>query len=225
MAEPTPAHPTTPSRPPASLEGARLPLVAILRGIRPEEAVDVASALYEAGFRLIEVPLNSPRPLASIERIAHRFDDCLVGAGTVTRLQEVGDVRSAGGRLIVSPHLDATLVRAAIDAGLQALPGVATPTEAFAAVHAGARHIKVFPAEMVTPTVLKAWMAVLGEHAAFYPVGGISPESMAAFLAAGARGFGLGSALYRAGDEADAVGTRATRFVDAWDALHGRLKA
>ena len=204
---------------------ATLPLIAILRGLPPDDALPVGDALYEAGFRLIEVPLNSPEPLTSIRRLADHLPDCLVGAGTVLGADEVAAVAQAGGRLIVSPNFDAEVVAAARALGLAAIPGVATPTEAFAALEAGAAALKAFPAEGLPPEVLRAWRAVIPADVAVLPVGGITPERIAAYRAAGASGFGLGSALYRPGDAAALVAARAARFVDAWEAAGGRFRA
>jgi len=196
---------------------ARLPLVAILRGLRPGEAVPVAEALYEAGFRLIEVPLNSPEPFTSIETLRRRLpEDALVGAGTVLRAEDVARLAETGAELAVMPHADTAVIGAAARAGLLCVPGIATPTEAFAALAAGAAALKVFPAEMVGPPVIKAIRAVLPAGTRLLPVGGITPENMAPFLEAGAAGFGLGSALYKPGLTATEVGTRARRFVEAW---------
>jgi 2-dehydro-3-deoxyphosphogalactonate aldolase len=196
---------------------AALPLVAILRGIRPDEAQGIGAALYEAGFRLIEVPMNSPQPLDSIARLARSLPaDAVVGAGTVLSTAAVHDVRNAGGTLIVMPHADTEVIRAAKAAGMSCVPGAATPTEAFAAVHAGADALKLFPAELVTPAVMRAMRAVLPPALPLLPVGGISPESMTVWRAAGAAGFGLGSALYQPGLDAAAVSARARAFVNAW---------
>lgn len=194
----------------------RLPLVAILRGLRPEEAVPVGEALVRAGFAIIEVPLNSPRPLESIRRLQQAFgDQALIGAGTVTSPAAVAEVAEAGGRLIVMPHSDPAVVRAAKQAGLFCAPGVATPTEGFAALANGADALKLFPAEALGPAVLKAWRSVFPAETAFLPVGGITPQGMAPFLQAGATGFGLGSALYRPGDTPEQVAARAADFVAA----------
>lgn len=194
-----------------------LPLVAILRGIRPDEALAVGNALVDAGFRVIEVPMNSPQPLESIrllsEALGHR---CLIGAGTVLQPEQVTEVAAAGGKLIVMPHADTRVISAAKRAGLYCVPGVATPTEAFAAVQAGADAIKLFPAELLTPPVLKAWRAVMPRDLPMLPVGGITPENMAPYIAAGANGFGLGSALYAPGRDAIDVGRRARAFAQAW---------
>jgi 2-dehydro-3-deoxyphosphogalactonate aldolase len=200
---------------------ADLPLVAILRGLTPDEALPIARALYGAGFRLIEVPLNSPEPLRSIAAIrAALADDALVGAGTVLTPQSVADVRAAGGELIVMPHADTAVIRAAKAAGAVCMPGVATPTEAFAALEAGADALKLFPAELITPAALKAMRAVLPAGTTLYPVGGITPEGMAVYRAAGAAGFGLGSALYVPGRAAADVAQRAQAFGEAWRRLN-----
>lgn len=192
------------------------PLVAILRGITPEEAEPVGEALVEAGFRLIEVPLNSPQPLESIARLAARFGEvATVGAGTVTAVTEVGAVCNAGGTLIVSPHTDERVIAATAAEGMISLPGFLTPTEAFAALRAGANALKLFPAEAATPAALKAQRAVLPPEVPVLPVGGIVPASLAPWLAAGANGFGLGSALYRPGMTTSEVSERAQRFVAA----------
>jgi len=199
---------------------AQLPLVAILRGLTPSEAPDILRALAGEGFALIEVPLNSPDPLASIRAMrAIAPPGVLIGAGTVLSAAAVADVADAGGVLIVTPHCDAAIIGAAKARGLIALPGVATPSEAFAALAAGADGLKAFPAEMIAPSILKAWRAVLPASAPILPVGGITPESMATYVAAGAAGFGLGSALYRPGDNAQRVARNAAAFVAAWRAL------
>ncbi|MDX6750955.1 2-dehydro-3-deoxy-6-phosphogalactonate aldolase [Geminicoccaceae bacterium 1502E] len=196
---------------------AALPLVAILRGIRPEEALPVGEALAGAGFRIIEVPLNSPEPLESIRLLARRFGDgLLVGAGTVTSPAAAGQVVEAGGRIIVMPHGDVGVIREAKRLGAFCVPGVATPTEAFAALTAGADALKLFPAELITPPVVKAMRAVLPQGTRLLPVGGIEPGGMAVYRAAGAAGFGLGSALYRPGMAPAEVAERARRFVEAW---------
>ena len=200
-------------------------LIAILRGVTPPDCCEIADAIYAAGFRTIEVPLNSPEPLRSIERLAARFGDCLVGAGTVLDAAQVPAIHAAGARLVVAPNMNPAVVGASLERGMVVIPGVATPTEAFEAIGLGARQLKLFPAEAIAPPVVRAWRSVLPEDVALFPVGGITPERMGPYLEAGAAGFGLGSALYRAGDTASAVGERALRFVAAWQALHGRFVA
>lgn len=196
---------------------AQLPLVAILRGLTPAEAAPIAQVLYDAGFRLIEVPLNSPDPLTSITSIRRLLpSDALVGAGTVLSADAAAQVRSAGGEIVVMPHADVAVIRAAKAAGMLCIPGVATPTEAFAALGAGADALKLFPAELVTPAALKAMRAVLTAGVALLPVGGITPERMQAYREAGATGFGLGSALYAPSMSAKEVGARAVAFASAW---------
>lgn len=195
---------------------ARLPLIAILRGVRPDEVEPIGEALIAAGFAIIEVPLNSPDPLDSIARLARRCEGrAVVGAGTVLRTADVGAVADAGGTLIIAPNADRDVISAAIGRGLVALPGIATPTEAFAALSAGAAALKLFPAEAASPAALKAMRAVLPRDTRILPVGGITPAAMAPWQAAGAAGFGLGSALYAPGMTAADVGQRAAAFVAA----------
>jgi 2-dehydro-3-deoxyphosphogalactonate aldolase len=196
----------------------RMPLIAILRGVTPEESVSVGQALLDAGFTLIEVPLNSPEPLASIEALAQAFPEALIGAGTVLAPDDVPRVAGAGGQLIVAPNFDPEVVREAVRCGLACLPGVMTPTEAFAALRVGATALKVFPAELIGPAGIKALRAVLPPEARMLPVGGITPESLLAYGNAGAAGFGIGSALYRPGMTATEVATRARAFASAWRA-------
>ena len=193
-----------------------LPLVAILRGIRHTEAVSIGTALVGEGWQLIEVPLNSPKPLASIEAMSATLPSALVGAGTVLTVEQVREVHAAGGRLIVSPNFDAAVVRLAVQLEMVSLPGVATISEAFAALAAGAHALKLFPAEMLAPPVVKAWRAVLDPNTALLPVGGITPEGMEVYRAAGANGFGLGSALYKPGQDAATVAAQARAFITAW---------
>ena len=197
-----------------------LPLVAILRGLAPDEAAATGRAIVAAGFRVLEVPLNSPQPLDSIARLAEALGaDVLVGAGTVMTPAQVDAVANAGGRLIVMPHADTAVIRAAKAAGLLCMPGVATPTEAFAALAAGADGLKLFPAEQLSPAVLKAWRAVLPRTVPVLPVGGIAPDTMAPWIAAGAAGFGIGSALYAPGRSLDDTTQRARAFAQAWHIL------
>ncbi len=197
-----------------------LPLVAILRGLQPDRARDVGMALVDAGFRMIEVPLNSPEPFRSIEILAKSLPgNVLVGAGTVMEPDDVNGVRDVGGRLIVMPHGDLTVIRRAKELGLICAPGVATPTEAFAALKAGADAIKIFPAEAMPPIIVKAWRAVLPKHVIVLPVGGIRPDTMKDYVAAGANGFGLGSALFTPAMSAPEIARNARDFAAAWKAL------
>jgi 2-dehydro-3-deoxyphosphogalactonate aldolase len=193
-----------------------LPLVAILRGLTPAEAADVGDAIVEPGFRLLEVPLNSPQPFASIALMRTRFPQALVGAGTVLDVQQVRDVHAAGGELIVSPNFNAEVIAEAVRLGMVCLPGVMTPTEAFGALAAGATGLKLFPAELASPAVVKALLAVLPRGTPLMPVGGITPANMAEWRAAGATGFGIGSALYKPGKQAPAVRADAARFIAAY---------
>jgi 2-dehydro-3-deoxyphosphogalactonate aldolase len=195
-----------------------LPLVAILRGLKPEEAFEVGQAILNAGFHILEVPLNSPDPLRSIQILAEAFPSALVGAGTVTTAQQVRDIKAAGGQLIISPHLDDNVVCEAVNLGLFSMPGVATPTEAFRAIALGAHGLKLFPAEMISPAVVKSMRAVLPAQIHLIPVGGIGTHNMANYRQCGASGFGIGSALFSPGKSAQAVGESATAFVQAWQA-------
>ncbi len=194
---------------------ARLPLVAILRGLTPPEAPAIGEVLAEVGFTLIEVPLNSPQALRSITLLARAHPQLLVGAGTVMSVDEVRAVHAAGGRLIVSPHFDPEVVRSAVELGLACLPGVLTPSEIFAALAAGAHGLKLFPAEMAGPAVVKALRAVVPAAVPLLPVGGISTDNMPAYAEAGASGFGIGSALYQPGRSPLDVEARARAFAAA----------
>ena len=195
---------------------AACPLVAILRGLHPDEALAVGGALASAGWKLVEVPLNSPEPLLSIDALARTFPDALVGAGTVLEPSQVRDVHAAGGRLVVAPNFDAEVVREAARLEMVCLPGVLTATEAFAALAAGASGLKLFPAEMITPAAVKALRAVLPADTLLFPVGGIHTGNMAAYRDAGANGFGIGSALFKPGASPAAVKTAALDFSAAW---------
>ncbi len=189
---------------------ARCPLVAILRGLRPEEAEAVGDALVEAVVAILEVPLNSPRPFESIRRLSARLGGrALVGAGTVMTEAQVEEVAAAGGKLLVTPHADPALVRAAKARGMLAAPGFFTPAEAFALLAAGADALKLFPAEAASPAVVKALLAVLPPGTALLPVGGMSAETIGPWRKAGAVGFGIGGSLYKPGDAPETVGERA----------------
>ncbi len=194
----------------------QLPLVGILRGITPEEILTVGAALDQEGWGLIEIPLNSPDPIQSIALLAAHQPQSLVGAGTVLTPQQVREVHAAGGQLVVSPNFDAAVVAEAQRRGLICLPGVMTPSEAFAALACGAQGLKLFPAELISPAALKALRAVLPQDTRLLPVGGITPDGMTSYRSAGASGFGIGSALYKPGMSADQVREHARRFSQAW---------
>jgi 2-dehydro-3-deoxyphosphogalactonate aldolase len=197
-----------------------LPLVAVLRGITPAEVDGIGAVLADNGFRILEVPLNSPEPFEGIARLARGFGErCLVGAGTVLKVADVARVADAGGKLIVMPHGDVAIVREAKRLGLVCLPGVATTTEAFAALDAGADGLKMFPAEQLSPAVLKAWRAVLPKDTLVLPVGGIRPDNMAPYWAVGANGFGTGSNLYQPGAAPDAVRAVAAQYAAGFASL------
>ena len=196
------------------------PFVPILRGITPDEVVAVGEALHDAGWRVFEVPLNSPDAFESIKRLQQRFgDDTLVGAGTVRREAEVERLVTLGARLMVCPHTDVRLIAAAKAAGLFALPGVATASECMAALDAGADGLKLFPADALGPATLKALRSVLPRDTCVLPVGGIAPTDVSAWVQAGAAAFGIGGALYRPGSPAHEVGTTAQAFNNAWHLL------
>jgi 2-dehydro-3-deoxyphosphogalactonate aldolase len=195
---------------------ARCPLIAILRGVKPDEVEGIGDALVDAGFTLIEVPMNSPDPLDSIARLARRFEGpAVIGAGTVLTEGQVEQVRAVGGTMIISPNANTRVIAASAEAGMVSLPGVVTPTEAFAGIEAGATALKLFPAEGSSPVILKAMRAVLPKDMRLLPVGGIAPDTMGPWREAGAAGFGLGSALYKPGFTAAEVGARARAFVSA----------
>ena len=201
---------------------APLPFCAVLRGITPEEIPAVADALVAEGFRILEVPLNSPRPFDSIRLLAQRCQDALVGAGTVVDPADVARVQQAGGRLVVMPHADLAVVREAKRLGMVCMPGVATPTEAFAALAAGADALKMFPAEALPPAALRAWRAVLPRGTIVLAVGGMKPDTLAPYWAAGADGFGTGSNLYAPGADTASVRTAAAAYAAAFRALPPR---
>ena len=197
----------------------RMPLVAILRGLETAQAEAIGQALYQAGFRTLEVPLNRPGALECIAALVRTLpDDALVGGGTMLSVADVDAVHAAGGRLMVSPNCDARVIAHAVGLGMLCAPGVATPTEAFVALQAGAHALKLFPAEMVGHGGLKALKSVLPAGTDCWPVGGITPDSMAAWVKAGATGFGIGSQLYAPGTSADQVLARGHAFAAAWQA-------
>lgn len=205
---------------PLLIQTRRMPLVAILRGLNPADAAQVGAALVNSGFCALEVPLNRPGALQCIEILSQSVPaDVLVGGGTMLTVANVNNVHAAGGRLMVSPNCDARVIERAVTLGMLATPGVATPTEALTALQAGAHALKLFPAEMVGPGGLKALKSVLPEGTELWPVGGITPESMGAWAAAGATGFGIGSQLFTPGRSSKDVATMAVKFIDAWRQL------
>jgi 2-dehydro-3-deoxyphosphogalactonate aldolase len=192
------------------------PIVAILRGVKPDEIEGVGDALIEAGITVIEVPLNSPQPFESIARLAARHGHhALVGAGTVLEAADVPRLKEAGGKLVVAPNFDADVVRAAKAAGLASLPGVMTPSEGFAALKAGADGLKLFPAEIIPPAVFKAWRAVFSADCLMLAVGGVGVDNIKVYADAGASGYGIGSALYKPGRPAAEIGKLARALVNA----------
>lgn len=199
------------------------PLVAILRGVQPSEVLTIAQVLVDAGFRAIEIPLNSPSPFQSIELLAHAFDDSIVvGAGTVLSVADADSAANAGARLLLSPNQDVGVIRHTVARGLVSMPGVATPTEAFVALAAGAHLLKLFPADALGPASFKAWRAVLPSGTGMFGVGGIDAGNLATFKSAGATGVGLGSSLYTPGISPVELAQRAGQFQNAWRAVpHG----
>jgi 2-dehydro-3-deoxyphosphogalactonate aldolase len=189
------------------------PLVAILRGITPSEAAAVGRVLWDAGFRILEVPLNSPEPFESIAALRRELPDALIGAGTVLQVSQVSQVQASGGQLIIAPNFNAAVVSEALRFQMLAVPGVATPSEAFAALNAGAHAIKLFPAEMISPAAVKAMRAVLPREALLLPVGSIDAQNMKDYVAAGANGFGIGSSLYKSGKALTDLKQDATNLV------------
>lgn len=197
-------------------------IVAILRGVTLDEVAGIGDALHEAGIRIVEVPLNSPEPFRSIAALAARFHGrMVVGAGTVLDVDSVDRVKSAGGQISVSPDCNPAVIARAVERGMVPLPGVFTPTEAFTAVRAGARHLKLFPAEAASPKTVKAWKAVLPHDVKLYAVGGVTPDNMRDWAAAGCAGFGIGSNIYKPGMSSQDVGKAARDFVAAWNELRG----
>ena len=197
------------------------PLVAILRGIEPGDALAIAETLIDAGICIIEVPLNSPNPFDSIGLMVRRFGEAaVVGAGTVLDVAQVAAVKQSGGSLIVSPSVSPEVIAATVAAGMVSLPGYFTPSEAFTAIKAGAHGLKLFPAEAASPVVLKAQRAVLPKSLPLFVVGGVGPDDLDKWRDAGANGFGIGSALYRPGLGSSEVAANARRFVQAFRRLH-----
>jgi len=203
------------------MSAAPKPLVAILRGLTPQRAPETGAALVAAGFRIIEVPLNSPQPLESIKLLARAHGECLVGAGTVLTVAEAEAVHAAGGRLVVAPNCDARVIRRALDLGMRVMPGIATATEAFAAIEAGATELKLFPAATYGPRHLKALKSVLPKHVKVYPVGGIGSQDIAPWLESGADGFGFGSELFTPAYTLAELTKRAQSLIEALRAATG----
>jgi 2-dehydro-3-deoxyphosphogalactonate aldolase len=192
-------------------------VIAILRGVTPDEVVPVSQALYDAGLRVVEVPLNSPDPFMSIQRLAKAFaGKMVVGAGTVLSPQDANLLKEHGGTICISPDCNPDVIARAVALGMEAVPGVFTPTEAFAAIRAGAKHLKLFPAEAASPTTIKAWKAVLPKHVKLHAVGGITPSNMQDWLKAGATGFGVGSNLYKSGKSIADITKDAKAFAEAY---------
>ena len=192
-------------------------IIAILRGVSPDEVIAVGQALYDQGVRIVEVPLNSPEPFTSIEKLAKVFGEkMVVGAGTVLSVQDVNLLKDHGGQISVSPDCNPETIARAVALGLDPLPGVFTPTEAFAAIRAGAKHLKLFPAEAASPQTIKAWKAVLPKHVKVHAVGGVTPANMNDWISAGASGFGIGSSIYKPGMTLAQVSESAHSLVTAW---------
>jgi 2-dehydro-3-deoxyphosphogalactonate aldolase len=197
-------------------------IIAILRGVTPDEAVAVGDALYTAGIRIVEVPLNSPDPFNSIGKLAKSFAGrMVVGAGTVLSVADVNMLKASGGTISVSPDCNTDVIAQALALGLDPLPGVFTPTEAFAAIRSGSQHLKLFPAEAASPTTVKAWRAVLPKHIKVHAVGGVTPSNMGEWLACGVSGFGIGSSLYKPNMSPSAVSESAVKLVAAWRRAKG----
>ena len=198
-----------------------LPLISILRGIRPEECLDIGFELFNLGFRIIEIPLNSPEAFKSIEKLVLKFkDEVIIGAGTIFNFKELQTLFDAGGKLAVMPHVDIKIIEMAKKLNLICFPGVSTPTEAISALKAGADGLKIFPAEMITPEILKSWKPILPENTMIFPVGGIKPETIESYVLAGATGFGIGSALYHPGKSILEIVEAAKAFKKSWDKLN-----
>jgi 2-dehydro-3-deoxyphosphogalactonate aldolase len=198
-------------------------IIAILRGVIPDEVIGVGEVLYQSGIRIVEVPLNSPDPFNSITKLADHFEHrMVVGAGTVLSVQDVNMLKDTGGTISVSPDCNPATISHAIHLGLDPLPGVFTPTEAFSAIRAGAQHLKLFPAEVASPQTVKAWRAVLPKYIQIHAVGGVTTSNMAEWLACGVSGFGIGSSIYKQGMTLSAVADSASALVTAWKHAKGR---
>jgi 2-dehydro-3-deoxyphosphogalactonate aldolase len=192
-------------------------LIAILRGLTPDEAVEVGQCLYDSGFRSLEVPLNSPNPLATISALRAGLPaDCLVGAGTVLTAEQVRHCHAAGAQTIVSPNTDVAVIAETVRLGMQSYPGAATPSDAFAAIGAGAKNVKIFPSEQVGINGLKAWTAVIPKEINLIPVGGVDASNIGMWMKAGATGFGIGSSLYKPGIAVEDLRQRAITMIAAW---------
>lgn len=202
-----------------------LPLIPILRGVTTDEAVDIAEALIACGYECIEVPLNSPSPIATLRRLRLAFPDIVLGAGTVLKAEQVVELAEVGVDLILAPNCNLHVIETALKQGLQMMPGVATPSECFSALSAGTALLKAFPGELISPQVIKAWKAVLPSDALIFPVGGINLHNMREYIQAGAHGFGFGSSVYSPGDHPERVRAKALALKNAWDHGHDRFQA
>jgi len=198
----------------------RMPLIAILRGINPSECIEIGCKLFDIGFRIIEIPLNSPEAFKSIERLATKLSgEAIIGAGTILNVEQLKLLSNAGGNLAVMPHIDQQAVSYAKKYNLICFPGVASPTEAISALKAGADGLKIFPAEMITPVILKSWKIILPDNTMLFPVGGIQPKLLEPYFLAGATGFGIGSALYKPGRSISEIGKIGEKFVKEWSKI------
>jgi 2-dehydro-3-deoxyphosphogalactonate aldolase len=202
-----------------------LPLIPILRGVKTTESSAIAQALIDQGYSCVEVPLNSPTPMATLKSLRQAFPNIVLGAGTVLKSEQVDALAGLGVDLILAPNCNHQVIERALKLGLQVMPGVATPSECFAALDLGTDLLKAFPGEMIGPKVIKAWKAVLPASTRIFPVGGINAQNMAAYLEAGADGFGFGSSVYAPGDTTERVAVKAHALRQAWDQAHGRFQA
>ena len=199
----------------------KLPLIAILRGVKPDECLEIGYELFNVGFRIIEIPLNSPEAFKSIKKLVKKLnEEVIIGAGTILNIRQLQTLFDAGGKLAVMPHVDTKIIEMAKKLNIICFPGVSTPTEALCALKAGADGLKIFPAEMITPKILKSWKAILPENTFLFPVGGIQPDSIESYVLAGATGFGIGSALYYPGKSVLEVVKSGKAFKQSWDKLN-----